>query len=155
MAYSNLTPPWVSAPFLVPESGPDNLRLTVDIRSVSDYPVYYHFPVLSIQQELAKVSVLRFYVTFNFSHGFCQFSLPKYSQTSQSFITPDGIYSPTRVVHGTTNAVMNLQSSLRNEIPPSLRSAILIRLDEVMIHASTVADLFKSILAFFGVCIKC
>jgi hypothetical protein len=38
--------------------------------------------------------------------------LRKDSQDFQSFITPDGVYTPTRVLHGTRNATQHLQSVL-------------------------------------------
>lgn len=59
-----------------------------------------------VEQKLTKLAGSVFYGTFYLSH--CCWKLPLHpsSQSSLSCITPDGIFSPTRVVHRTTNDVM-------------------------------------------------
>ena len=64
--------------------------------------------MLNLEHELTKLTGSRYYATFDLSHGYWQFELDKDSQDKQSFIIPDWIYSPTPVLHGTTNAVTHL-----------------------------------------------
>ena len=80
--------------------------------------------------------------------------LAQLSQECQSFITPGGIYTPTRVFHGTNNAVSHLQSSLTGIIPKDLLDSILIWLDEILLHAPTVEIFLESIRSFFALCTK-
>ena len=56
-------------------------------------------------------------------------------------ITPDGIFTPTRVLHGTTSAVTHLQSSLTSIIPEDLKPNIVIWLDYILLFAPTVEQL--------------
>jgi hypothetical protein len=44
--------------------------------------------------------------------GYWQLPLHEDSQECQSIITPDGVYTPTRVQHGTTNATVHMQASI-------------------------------------------
>ena len=154
MAYANPTSPWACAPLLVPKSGPSKFRFTVDLRPVNKYTVKHQYPMPNLEHELTKVATSRYYATFDFSHGYWQLELEQKSQVLQSFITPDGIYSPTRVLHGTTNAVTHLQSSLAAVLPPELRRQLLCWLDDALIHDATISGLLKSIRRFFALCVK-
>lgn len=104
MAYPNPTSPWACAPHLFPKPGALFL-FTVDLRPINKYTVRHQFSMPNLEQELTKLSDSRYFGTFDLSHGYWQLPLERKSQELQSFITPDGIYSPTRVLHGTTNAV--------------------------------------------------
>lgn len=63
-----------------------------------------------IEQELTKLDKSRFYATFDLSHGNFQMPLDNDSIFLQSSITSNGIYSPTRVLHGPKNAVTFFKS---------------------------------------------
>lgn len=109
----------------------------------------------NIEHELSKIAGSRFYATFDLSHGYWQLPLHDSSQASQSFITPDGIFSPTRVLHGTTNAVQYLQSTISSELPVDLRTRLLLWLDDALAHERTVEGLLVAIRLFFEVCARC
>lgn len=152
MAYPNPSSPWASAPFLVPKPGPSKFRFTVDLRPVNRFSVKHQFPMPNMEQELSKLSNSRSFATFDFSHGYWQLPLEPSSQASQSFITPDGIFSPTRVLHGTTNAVMFLQWTIQGKIPAKLRPWVLLWLDDILLHAQSITDHLDAILLLFGFC---
>ena len=152
MAYSNPSSPWACAPLLVPKTGPEGFRFTVDLRPVNKFTVRYQYPMPNIEHELTKTSRSSVYAEFDFVHSYWQLMLHKLSQSLQSFLTPDGIYSPTRVLHGSTNAVMYLQSSLSSTIPQSLLQNMLLWLDDILAHATNVEDLLNAISGFFAYC---
>ena len=152
LAYANPTSPWASAPLLVPKPGPDGFRFTVDLRPVNQFTQKHQFPMPNLGQELTKLANSRHFFESDFVHSYWQLPLHPESQASQSFITPDGIYSPTRVLHGSTNAVMYLQSSLSSTMPIPLRQKTLLWLDDVLGHASTVDELLTIIRQFFDYC---
>ena len=104
----------------------------------------------NLEQELTKLTDSRFFATFDLSHGYWQLPLDRNSQEVQSFITPDVIYSPTRVLHGTTNAVIHFQSSLAEITTPELRKRLLNWLDDTLLHDRTVDGLLKSVEAFIN-----
>lgn len=97
------------------------------------------------EQNLAEVSEAPFYATFELIYGYRQQYLHKGSSKLKYFIEPDGMLSPTRVLHGTSSTVLYLQSTVSYEIPANLRSSAFVWLDGVMLHKSTVDCLLSSI----------
>lgn len=82
-------------------------RFTVDFRAVNSFTVKHQFPMPNIEHELSRLSASRYFTDFNSSRGYTQLPLSKCLQ-GQPFITTDAIYSPIRVLHDTTNAIMYL-----------------------------------------------
>lgn len=97
MIYSNPSSPWACAPLLVPKPGPSLFRFTTDLRPVNRYMIRYQYPMPNLEQELVLTSWSKYYDTVDFSHGYWQLPLHPDSQASQSFVTPDGVFYPTRV----------------------------------------------------------
>ena len=153
MVYPNPTSPWASAPLLVPKP-PDTFRFTVDLRGVNKYTVKHQYPMPNLEQELTKVGRSKFYAEFDVNNCYWQFLVALLCQMLFSFITPDGIFTPTRVPHGTTNAVTYLQSSLASTIPPDLLRDLLLWLDDILLHKSSISGLLESLQKFFAYCVE-
>jgi hypothetical protein len=98
------------------------------------------------------------FATLDLCHGYWQIS-PRYlpphkdSQDCQSFITPDGVYTPTRVLHETRNATQHLQSVLIVMID-DIKSNIKVWLDDCLLHTKTEDDLLATLNFFFKKCQK-
>lgn len=125
MAYFNPSVTWAGAPLLVPKSGPALFRFTVGLRPVNHFTVRHQFPMPNFKQKLSKLSSFHYFAVFDLFHGYWQLLLSTCSQECQSLIAPDGIYTPTRVLHGTMNAVMCLQYTLATLLSDYLRANIL------------------------------
>ena len=95
----------------------------------------------NIEQELGRIAGSRFFATMDLSHCYWQLELDLDSQSSQSFIAPKGGFSPTRALHGTTNAVTHLQSALAEFIPRNLKGKMLAWLDDLLLHTQTESGL--------------
>ena len=102
MAYANPTSKWACAPLLMPKPGA-RFRFTVDLQPVNIFTVRHNFPMPNLEHELSGLKDAMYFANFDMSHGYRQLLLALLSQECQSFITPDGIFTPTRVLHGTTN----------------------------------------------------
>ena len=107
----------------------------------------------NLEHELTKLSNAIFFANLDLSHGYWQLPLHSDSQECQSFVTIDGIYTPTRVFHGTKNAVSHLQSALAGLLAPELRKKVLVWLDDILFHDPTIPGLLYSIRNFFAICI--
>lgn len=153
MLYPNPTASWAAAPLLVPKPGPTKFRFTVDLRPVNKYTVKYQYPMPNIEFELHRLAKATCFATFDLSHGYWQLPLHPDSQALQSFITPDGVYSPTRVLHGTTNAVAYLQSSLASVFSDDLKKSLLAWLDDILGFAISDAELMVVLEKFFSMCL--
>jgi Reverse transcriptase (RNA-dependent DNA polymerase)/RNase H-like domain found in reverse transcriptase len=104
-----------------------------------------------LESELSGLSGSKCFSTFDLSNGYWQLQLDEASQECQSFITPDGIYSPTRVLHGTRNAVSHMQSSLQGILHP-LKGQLLAWLDDLLLHAADEASLLCHLRMLFQIC---
>lgn len=98
-----------------------------------------------VEQELTKVARSQFFATFDFSHGNWQQLLHHSSQVSRSFITPNGSFSPTHILHGTTNAVLCLQSTLAAHINDKLERFVLLWQHDIFVHATTATELLTAV----------
>ena len=58
-----------------------------------------------IDSVLSQLRATICYACLDFCYGYWQLSLEAESQECQTFICPDGVYSPIRVLHGQINAV--------------------------------------------------
>lgn len=121
MFYPNTSSKWESSPLLVPKPGTDKWRFTVDLCPVNRFTIQHHFPMPILQHELTKIAGSTLFVNLDLSHGYWQLPLDEKSQECQSFITPDGIFTPTRVLHGTTNAVTHLEATINDILSPFLK----------------------------------
>jgi hypothetical protein len=85
--------------------------------------------------------------------GYWQLPLHKDSQECQSIIAPDGVYTPTRVQHGTTNATVHLQS-IMGDLMHDILHLVKIWLDDNMIHVTDEKKLLKALECFSKKCLQ-
>jgi hypothetical protein len=88
------------------------------------------------------------FAMLNFCQGYWQIPLHEYSQDCQPFITPDGVYTPTRVLHGTRNVTQHLQSVFV-VMMDDIKSNIKVWLDDCLHHTKTEDDLLATLKVFF------
>lgn len=155
MAYPNPTSKWACAPLLVPKPGAE-FRFTTDLRPVNKHTINHQYPMPNLEHELTNLGKEKpqCFANFDMSHSYWQLMLASESQECHSIITPDGTFTPNRVMYGTTNAVTHLQSSLTSIIPDEWKPNILIWLDDILLFAPTVEKLLMSIRSFFRLCVS-
>lgn len=100
-------------------------------------------PIPYVQYRAGALQTFRFtvFAIMALSHRFWHMELESDSHSSQSFITPEGSFSPTRVLHGTTNAATHPQSALAEALPGNLKRKMLVWLDDILLHAQTESGL--------------
>jgi hypothetical protein len=112
LVYKNTGAEWASPKLILPTTGSDQHRMTVDLRVPNASTKATAWPLPNLQGELHDLHGSEVFATLDFRQGYWQIPLHKDSQDCQSFITPDGVYTPTRDLHGTRNATQHLQSVL-------------------------------------------
>jgi hypothetical protein len=70
------------------------------------------WPMPNIQDNLDDPHGSEVFSTQDFCQGYWQIPLHEDSQDCQFFIKPNGVYRPTRVLHGKKGAAQHLQSVL-------------------------------------------
>jgi hypothetical protein len=130
------------------ETGPNQYRMTVDLRVPNASMEPTAWPMPSIQDELHDLHGSEVFATLDFCQGYWPIPLHKDSQDCQSFITPDGVHTSTRAIHRTGNATQNLQSVLVVMID-DIKSNIKVWLDDCLFHTKTEDDLLATLNFFF------
>jgi hypothetical protein len=105
----------------------------------------------SLQDELHDLHGSKVFATLDVCQGYWQIPLHEASQDCQSFITPDGVYTPTRDLHETSNATQHLQSVLVFMMD-DIKSNIKVWLDDCLLHTKTENDLLETLNFFFKKC---
>jgi hypothetical protein len=96
---------WASPPLILRKPGPDHYHMTVDLRVPNASTKPTAWPMPNLQNELHNLRGSEVLATLDFCQSYWQIPLHKDSQDCQSFITPDGVYTPTRVQHGIRNVL--------------------------------------------------
>jgi hypothetical protein len=151
LMYKNTEAEWASPPLILPKPGPDQYRMTVDLRVPNESTKPTAWPMLNLQYELHDLHGSEVFATLDFCQGYWQIPLHKDSQDCQSFITPVGVYTPTRVLHGTRNSTQHLQSVLFFMME-DIKSNIKVKLDDCHLHTKTEDDLLATLNIFFKKC---
>jgi RNase H-like domain found in reverse transcriptase/Reverse transcriptase (RNA-dependent DNA polymerase)/Integrase zinc binding domain/Chromo (CHRromatin Organisation MOdifier) domain len=98
--------------------------------------------------ELVKMAGAKCFATFDLAQGYWQLPLHPDSQECQSFVCPDGVFTPNRVQHGTTNATFHLQS-IMEELMGDIKSKLTIWLDDNLAHTKSEEEHLELLEEFF------
>jgi Reverse transcriptase (RNA-dependent DNA polymerase) len=104
-----------------------------------------------IESELSSVQGSSHFCTFDLSHGYWQLELAAGSRECQSFITPEGVFTPTRALHGTSNAVLHMQAAVQGILNP-LSEQLVAWLDDLLLHATADSLMLAHLRTFFTLC---
>jgi RNase H-like domain found in reverse transcriptase/Reverse transcriptase (RNA-dependent DNA polymerase) len=100
-----------------------------------------------------SLSGSKYFSTLDLVQGYWQLPLHEDSQECQSILTPDGVYTPTRVQLGTTNATVHMQA-IMEDLMHDIRHSVKIWLDDNMIHVTTEEKLLEVLEHFFKTCLQ-
>ena len=96
---------------------------------------------------------MEYFATVDLCHMYWLFPSDENSQECQSFITPDDVYTPTRVLQGQRNAVTYCQSTMQ-QICQEIIDRLLGWLDDMLFYARTIDGLLETLRLFFLICRK-
>ncbi|KAE8992472.1 hypothetical protein PR001_g20930 [Phytophthora rubi] len=140
LVFKNHRSRWPSAPRIVrkreQETDPTaDPRMTIDTRSVNERtePMPWPMPVLDVV--LGELEGARVYFVLDWFRGYWQLPLHPDSQELYSFVTHRGIYTPTRVPMGATDAVAYCQGVVEEIFGDLLGDGILAWLDDILGYA--------------------
>jgi hypothetical protein len=106
-----------------------------------------------LQDDLHDLHGSEVFATLDFCQGYWQIPRHKYSQACQYFITPDGVYTQKRILHGTRNATQHLQSVLVAMMEYN-KSSIKVWLNDCLLHTMIEDDLLATLNFIFKQCQK-
>lgn len=126
ITYLNNSSSSVSAHLVKPKPGPNKWRSTVHLRPINLYIVQQHYLIPNLEQDILESRGLSLYANFDVSHGYLQLLLSPESQECQSFITPDVVFNPIQVVHGTKIVATFLQPTITTDLDNELQGKVLV-----------------------------
>lgn len=140
---------WASAPRIVPKRKAGEYRMTVDMRAVNALTEPMPWPMPDIESDLAEVEESESYFTIDWWRGYWQLPLAEESQELYTIMTHRGMFTPTRVLMGCTDAVAYCQGVVETIFGPLLPNQVLAWLDDILGHArspSALMDVLKKVL---------
>ncbi|OWY90189.1 Retrovirus-related Pol Polyprotein from transposon 302 [Phytophthora megakarya] len=87
----------------------------------------------------------------DFTQGFWQMPLHEDSREMFSFVTPDGVYTPTRVPQGAMDSALHFQSQVQAKLAPLIPKSALVWVDDVILFAPTLPEFLDTLRVFFRV----
>ena len=148
MANSNPYSKWTSASLCLPKPSPPIFRFTVDLQAINKFTIEHAYLMPNLKQELHKMSRSTSHTNFDLLHAYWQLPLHENSQELQCFTTHDGVYSPTRVFHGTPNDVARRKSALSAIFLPKPGENRLSLLEYLLLHLRSLKSYLKLSIIF-------
>jgi hypothetical protein len=151
MIYSNPTSEWGHPIHVVPKPGGSQFRLTVDLRQGNALQKQSAYPMPHLESALHNLSGTGVYGTYDMLQCYWQLSYAESSQECQTFVTPDGTWTPRRVLHGNSNSVAHLQSSIDTMLQP-MSQRVMAWLYDLLASAKDEQTLLEVHREFFALC---
>src|SRR3546814_7193726 len=129
---------WANPVMALPKPNGRGWRLVVDLVQTNRrcQPRANSLPL--IESQWAALSGSKFFATLDLHKGFWQVALAQQSQEYFSIITDKGVYTPSRLMMGATDASSHFQRGVADVLGDLLGSAALLWVDAILVHASTV-----------------
>lgn len=143
-----------SPPRAVAKSTQGEFRMTVDLRAQNGNTIPMPWPMPVLEAVLAFLAAARCFFNLDADKMFWQLPMDEETQELYTIMTTFGMFSPTRVLMGQTNAVAFCQATMEEIFEPLLNHEVLMWLDDVLGHASTVVQLMKILDRVLAQCVK-
>jgi hypothetical protein len=111
------------------------------------------WPMPHLEFEIARLSRATCFATFDFSNGYWQLPVDPDSADVHSSITPDGVFTANRVLHGARNAVAHFQATVQ-EITEPICEALLQWLEDLLMFSAAESELIDLLCQVFSICCR-
>ena len=139
---------WASPAIVVKKPHGDGYRLCVDLRAVNAMTESSAWPMPMLEVALGKIQGSQCFATLDMQQGYWQFPLDEAAQEICSFMTDEGVYSPTRISQGTKNGVNYFQSGMTGVMsasPDPLDDVSIVWIDDIIEFDGTPEGLLNSL----------
>jgi len=149
----NPTARWASPALAVPKPGTDSFRFTVDLRGVNEQTIPVASAMPDLESMIRSVGESKIYAKMDMVHAYWQIPLHKDSQEAMSIQTPNGVFTPLRILQGSTDAGNHFQS-VTSQIFIPISDNLLQWIDDFLMHSSTEENHVVNLGEFFALCAK-
>lgn len=133
---------------VVPKPGSDKLRFTVDLRAIKKLTVPVARSMPDMDSMCRSVVGGNCFAKIDLCHAYWQVPLHENSQEIMSIQIPLGVYAPTRILQGSTDAKNDFQSVTALAFT-DMQANMLQRLADFLLHADNEQNLLSAIRCFF------
>ncbi|POM74948.1 Hypothetical protein PHPALM_8009 [Phytophthora palmivora] len=132
----------------------DKFRLTIDYRPINNVtiPIAGGMPsAASLLDAFENFKNKKVFGRVDFTRGFWQMPLHEDSRAMFSFITPEGVFTPTRVPQGGMDSALHFQNQVQAKLVPLIPHSAIVWVDDVLLFAPTVEEFLKTLRTFFEI----
>ncbi|CEO98942.1 hypothetical protein PBRA_007056 [Plasmodiophora brassicae] len=144
LIYLNMNSRWASPVLVVKKPHGRGYRLCVDLRQVNSRTVPTAWPMPNIEAASRKLADMTCFFTIDAHKGFWLMPIAKECQEIFSFMTDNGVYTPTRSIQGATNSALQFQARIA-KIFDDMKDHLLIWIDDLLGFAKTEDDLLHQL----------
>lgn len=142
---------WQAAPHLVPKANSKALfRTTIDLRPINSATFPRSWPMYHLDSELQDFAGSKLFAVLDFVSGYWQLPIHPLCYTLCGIVTPNGVYSSTRVLQGLTNVVSYFQSTIES-LFAELREWMKAWIDDFNLHTESEHMLLDKIERFLEI----
>eukprot|EP00736_Rhodelphis_marinus_P010119 Rmarinus@m.1922 len=134
-----------ASPVVLVRKPDSSLRLCVDLSVVNQLIESSPYPLPRLQQLFLYLNGKRFYAVLDLFKGFWQFPIDESCQEFFSFVTPDGIYTPTRVPMGGRTSAEHFQACMDHVLGDLILAVCLVYLDDILVFAESEDELVQNL----------
>ena len=130
---------WASAAHPVSKPGsPGEFRFTADFKAINKKLEVTAYPAPVLEALIQLIGVAMIFATLDLFKGFWQFPLDESCQEYFSVQTPDGVFTPNRVMQGSTTGTGACQAGLEQILGELLRNGVLAYVDDMFIYSPSI-----------------
>lgn len=123
----------------------EQMRFVVDLRPVNGRTVPLVYPMPHLDSLTRSLRGARWFASIDLFNGYWQAPLDEASQEIHSFVTPDGVFTPTRVIQGCADGTQAFQAMMTEALGDLIETKCLVWLDDVLIYGRTVSELLENL----------
>jgi hypothetical protein len=147
---------WAAPVMVVDKPGkPGEFRMVVDLRYVNHWTIPIQYPMPDVDATLHTAAGEEYFFSGDLLKGFWQVEVSPDSRHLFSFMTPDGVFEPTRLPMGATDSPLYFQAVISEVFQDLIkRGKLHLWIDDVLLHAKSFEEFCAILVEFLDTCVR-
>ena len=139
LIYANPNSRWAAPVLCIPKPGrPGEYRICVDLRHINHLTIPTQWVMPDIETIISQTKGSKYFATYDLLQGYWQGPVHEDSQEYYSFMTPWGVYTPTRLPQGGIDSALYFQANIQLIFKELIdQDKLILWIDDLLIHAKT------------------
>ncbi|POM67139.1 Hypothetical protein PHPALM_16894 [Phytophthora palmivora] len=142
---------WSCPALPVAKQDTSEFRITIDYRPANNLTVSLAGAASNLSVVVESVLGAYGFGTFDFHKSFWQMPLHPRCQEMFSFVTEDGVFTPTMVPQGASDSAVHFQAQMNDVLKDNLFHSVLVSIDDVLLYATTPGAFLENLSKFFSI----